>query len=75
MICPNCDEEFEREAWEEDMSSESAVNDERRGIQKEWCPRCKKVERINLSEMGEDYSPLHPDETPEEFHDHENDKD
>ena len=67
--CPLCKEEINEEEWEEDFYSDDAVNDNGRiSIREDLCAPCKRFIRSEIRAIENE---MHPDETAEEFADHE----
>jgi hypothetical protein len=69
-ICSICGDVFSEED-DRDFIDSSDTDDDLLGIPREACPECKKEIRTGSTELLGDFSDLHPDETDEEFWEHE----
>ena len=72
MLCDiDGSHKIDPEEMEKMEDNEISAMDEKYGITKKTCMECRGEIRRNISEFEGDHPPMHPEETVEEFLEHE----
>ena len=71
LFCDHCGEPIDDEEGVKMYENEIFDQDRNYSISEQTCLKCRKEIRDERDELAEDYSMLHPDETAEEFAEHE----